>query len=40
MNEVTVETRIPRILDPAPSFEAKSTHGVVRLEDYTSQENG
>jgi peroxiredoxin (alkyl hydroperoxide reductase subunit C) len=25
---------LPRILDPAPSFEAQSTHGPVRLADY------
>ncbi len=31
------ESRIPRILDPAPDFEAKSTHGVIKLSDYTSQ---
>ena len=31
------ESRIPRILEPAPNFEAKSTHGVIRLEDYTSK---
>jgi peroxiredoxin (alkyl hydroperoxide reductase subunit C) len=31
------ESRIPRILDPAPDFEAKSTHGVIRLSDYTSK---
>ncbi|HTD96388.1 MAG TPA: peroxiredoxin [Edaphobacter sp.] len=31
------ESRIPRILEPAPDFEAKSTHGVIRLSDYTSK---
>ena len=31
------ETRIPRILELAPDFEAKSTHGVIRLSDYTSK---
>jgi peroxiredoxin (alkyl hydroperoxide reductase subunit C) len=31
------EHRIPRILDPAPNFEAKSTHGIIRLSDYTDQ---
>jgi peroxiredoxin 2/4 len=31
------ESRIPRIMDPAPDFEAKSTHGVIRLSDYTSK---
>lgn len=30
------ESRIPRILEAAPEFEAKSTHGVIRLNDYTS----
>jgi peroxiredoxin (alkyl hydroperoxide reductase subunit C) len=31
------EARIPRILEPAPEFEANSTHGVIRLSDYTSK---
>jgi len=31
------ESRIPRILEAAPDFEAKSTHGVIRLSDYTSK---
>ncbi len=31
------ENRIPRILEPAPDFEANSTHGIVRLSDYTSK---
>ncbi len=31
------ESRIPRILEHAPDFEAKSTHGVIRLSDYTSK---
>ncbi len=31
------ESRIPRILDPAPDFEAKSTHGVIKLSDYTAK---
>ena len=31
------ESRIPRLLDPAPNFEAKSTHGMIRLSDYTSK---
>jgi peroxiredoxin (alkyl hydroperoxide reductase subunit C) len=26
---------IPRINDPAPDFEAQSTHGVIKLSDYT-----
>lgn len=29
--------RIPRINEPAPNFEAKSTHGVIKLSDYTSK---
>src|SRR4051812_43238917 len=28
---------IPRINEPAPHFEAKSTHGVIKLSDYTSK---
>lgn len=28
---------LPRINTPAPAFEAKSTHGVIKLGDYTSQ---
>ena len=31
------ESRIPRILEHAPDFEAKSTHGAIRLSDYTSK---
>ncbi len=31
------ESRIPRILELAPNFEAKSTHGVIRLSDYTTK---
>lgn len=31
------ETRLPRINEPAPDFEAKSTHGVIRLSNYTSK---
>lgn len=31
------ESRIPRIMEPAPDFEAKSTHGLIRLGDYTSK---
>ncbi|RRA48505.1 peroxiredoxin [Acidipila sp. EB88] len=34
---ITAESRIPRILEQAPDFEAKSTHGVIKLSDYTSQ---
>ncbi len=28
---------IPRINEPAPDFEAQSTHGVIHLSDYTKQ---
>lgn len=31
------ENRIPRILEPAPDFEAKSTHGDIKLSDYTAK---
>jgi len=31
------ESRIPRIMEPAPDFDAKSTHGPIRLSDYTSK---
>lgn len=31
------ETRIPRINEQAPDFQAKSTNGVIRLSDYTSR---
>ena len=31
------ESRIPRIMDPAPNFESKSTHGIIRLSDYTTK---
>jgi peroxiredoxin (alkyl hydroperoxide reductase subunit C) len=31
------ESRIPRILETAPDFEAKSTHGVIKLSDYTAK---
>ena len=33
MAETTV-ARLPRINDPAPLFEAKSTHGQIKLSDY------
>ena len=33
----TIESRIPRILEPAPDFKAKSTHGIIQLSDYTSK---
>jgi peroxiredoxin (alkyl hydroperoxide reductase subunit C) len=32
-----IESRIPRILEPAPDFKAKSTHGIIQLSDYTSK---
>ena len=31
------ENRMPRINEPAPDFEAKTTHGMVKLSDYTSK---
>jgi peroxiredoxin 2/4 len=34
---IVQESRIPRILETAPDFEAKSTQGVIRLSDYTSK---
>lgn len=35
---VTIDLpRMPRINDPAPDFEVWSTHGVIRLSDYTSK---
>jgi peroxiredoxin (alkyl hydroperoxide reductase subunit C) len=37
MSSTDHESRIPRINEPAPDFEAKSTHGATRLSDYTSQ---
>jgi peroxiredoxin (alkyl hydroperoxide reductase subunit C) len=33
----TTEARIPRILEQAPDFKAKSTHGVIQLSDYTTK---
>jgi peroxiredoxin (alkyl hydroperoxide reductase subunit C) len=35
MTDTAVPTGIPRINDPAPDFEANSTHGVIHLSDYT-----
>jgi peroxiredoxin 2/4 len=32
-----IESRIPCILEPAPDFKAKSTHGIIQLSDYTSE---
>lgn len=34
---ITAEARIPHILEQAPDFEAKSTHGVIRLSDYSAK---
>ena len=34
---VVQESRIPRILESAPDFEAKSTQGLIRLSDFTSK---
>lgn len=34
---ITAESRIPRILEQAPEFEAKSTHGTIKLSDYLSK---
>jgi len=34
MENETPITRMPRINEPAPAFEAKTTHGIRRLEDY------
>lgn len=31
-------TRLPRINEPAPEFKAKSTHGMIALNDYTSKD--
>jgi peroxiredoxin (alkyl hydroperoxide reductase subunit C) len=30
-------SRMPRINEPAPDFEAKSTHGIIHLSDYTTK---
>ncbi len=37
MTTAETESRMPRILEDAPDFEAKTTQGVVRLSDYTSK---
>src|SRR5207253_6715256 len=40
MSTTTPETatpHLPRINQSAPDFEAKSTHGIIRLSDYTSK---
>jgi len=31
------EARLPRINEPAPDFEAKSTHGIIHLSDFTKK---
>lgn len=36
-SEAEVQVRLPRINEPAPQFEAKSTNGVIRLSDYTGK---
>ena len=35
MTDTATQPGIPRINDPAPDFEAVSTHGVIHLSDYT-----
>ena len=35
MTDTAAPAGIPRINDPAPDFEAQSTHGVIHLSDYT-----
>jgi peroxiredoxin (alkyl hydroperoxide reductase subunit C) len=37
MNQFIAQSRIPRINEPAPDFQAKSTHGVIKLSDYTGK---
>src|SRR5437868_15506775 len=37
MSTETSVSRIPRINEPAPEIHAKSTHGMIRLTDYTSK---
>jgi len=34
MEEQKQEIRLPRLGEPAPDFEAVTTHGVIKLEDY------
>ena len=34
---MSTESRIPRILEQAPDFKAKSTHGIIQLSDYTTK---
>jgi len=37
MSTETTVSRIPRINEPAPEINAKSTHGQIKLTDYTSK---
>lgn len=37
MSTETTVSRIPRINEPAPEIHAKSTHGMIRISDYTSK---
>jgi len=37
MSTEAAVVRMPRINEPAPNFEAKSTHGIIHLHDYTSK---
>lgn len=37
MSQFLEQSRIPRINEPAPDFQAKSTHGVIKLSDYTGK---
>lgn len=34
---IEAESRMPRILEDAPDFQAKTTQGVIQLSDYTSK---
>lgn len=34
MDQTACPKRVPRIGEPAPAFEAETTHGVLRLEDF------
>ena len=38
MSTVVPFVGLPRINEPAPDFKAKSTHGVIQLSDFTSQD--
>lgn len=37
MSTETTVSHIPRINEPAPEIHAKSTHGMIRISDYTSK---